>query len=216
MLSKNLDWTPESGSKKQDLLSGLTGRLLHEIGHVVAAAAQGYPTDLLILDEKPGSQLDCAYMDDSIRSKLASDTNSEGKILAAGLMAEYTIFSQAAVLRACSDIEALSRIYRIPLNLNDNNSILFAANKIRDIYKSLFESKNKSKIKSVYRNIAALIANNNMKIDDAFVIPIDIWFSDLHEKNDPLANSALVRSRQHNYASGVLADLRRHTGKSGV
>lgn len=216
MLSRDLNWIPNSSAKKRHMLDGLTGRLLHEIGHAVAAAKQGYPTDLIILDESLGPSLDCAYIHDSLRSSLEINKAAQNAILAGGFMAEYTLFSEVAVHRAISDIEALCRQQSINFNKQDDTALISAARYFLEQHMDLFDHDDTRIIKKIYTNAAKIIITGKAWQSNAFIIPRSIWSGLIRIHNHTAEAAAIHRATQANYSLDVLESLRGHNGRSGV
>lgn len=216
MLSKDLSWVPDSPNKKRELLKGLTGRLLHEIGHTVAAAKQGYPTDLIILDQRKGSSLDCAFVHDSFRAALEENQKAQVAILAGGFMAEYVVFSEVTVLRAVSDIMSLCTLEKLQIKQGTDDELISVTKLLISKHRNLFSPAETKNIKVIYSRAAELIKNGKALKDEAFIIPIGTWVDLIQVNNHNFDADALKRVAQENYSLDVLEELRGHSGKSGV
>lgn len=216
MLARDLNWIPNSSSRKQQMLDGLTGRLLHEIGHTVAAAKQGYPTDLIILDERSGASLDCAYMHESFWPSLENSKTAHCAILAGGFMAEYNLFSEVAVNRAISDLEALCGQRRMSINKNDQSALISTAKHYINHYKNLFDNNDIKVIKKIYARSAEVIRTGEAMKNNAFIITCDVWADLTHGSSHTAEVAALQRTTQGNYPLDALETLRKHHGKSEV
>lgn len=85
-------------------LSGKSGVVLHEVGHLYAAAKLGVPADFMILNWGSPS---CIYIDESLWDITLNGSNNES-VLVAGYSAELLVFGESDLTRAKDDLQKLS------------------------------------------------------------------------------------------------------------
>jgi hypothetical protein len=183
----------------------MTRRLVHEIGHIVAAADAGIPTDYVIIDSN-GAR-DAAYVDPIYRTRIASDATLNSRLLASGLSAEMAVFGEVDLFSAHDDLKSLADLLGISKTEDDESwmkETFFCS-----LHQQLLPINAIEIIRPTYARLVVAIEIRRFLIDRAHVIPIEAY----HNLALPLPQPDYWRARERT-KSGIgckemLATLRR-------
>ena len=168
----NIDHIPITLKERRALLMQSTGLILHEIGHVIAAAfAAGVPTDYLIIDESVDAQRHSIYIHQSYRDALAQDVVAQIKIAAGGFAAEEMIFGEAFLNTSFDDLECIASLLKRPF---DESQVSFIAHLVRRTHAPLIPIEASALIPEMYRMAAAAIESRRHWFESAHMIPFEV------------------------------------------
>jgi hypothetical protein len=149
-----------------------TGLILHEIGHVIAAAfAAGIPTDYLIIDDSADAQRHGTYINETYRDALAQDVSAQIRIAAGGFAAEELIFGEACLNTSRDDLRRIARMLKRPFH---DSQMPVIAQYVKRTYAPLIPFEATGLILEMYRMAAAAIESRQHWFERAHMIPFDI------------------------------------------
>lgn len=195
-IKMSLDGIPSDRDKIRSIINSATGLLVHEIGHVVASAKQGFPSDLIIIPKDISAHEGMSYIDGKFKKIMEVNPSRHKSCLAGGFMAEHKIFFEPALHRSLSDILRMAKIDKKSIVCNAD--VKSYVEGFIDSQSDFFGIKDTINIKSIYRKIANFIRGNDKPIEGFYIIPMRIWFDNIHDKTDEDAIEALSRSNDEN------------------
>ncbi|MBV9978452.1 hypothetical protein [Bradyrhizobium sp.] len=166
---------PFGGIAAEDEIPPMTRLVVHEVGHVVAAADAGIPTDYVVID--PVNGYHAGYIDEVHRSRLESDTALGSRILAAGFAAEMALLSAAHLPISREDLLTLASRLGIPMKGEPDGWMKLTALRALWVYQPVLQPDAVDPIKCTYARLASAIMSKQYMLNGAHVIPVDAFNS---------------------------------------
>jgi hypothetical protein len=192
----------------------MTRLIVHEVGHIVAAAAVGIPTDFLVIDEGSWTVRHGGYIDETYRPwfELPFYHIARIRILAAGFAAELAIFGAADLDMSSEDLSAIADLLSRAKN---NDWMMNAAQFALENYQPVLPPSAAKAIKSIYPKIVAALQGRMHLVADAHVIPFPIFDDASLQLSQCHRERALGRINKGYRCEAIVATLRAGV-RSGV
>jgi len=172
---KNLeDYPPPNGAiAAWDEIPLITRLLVKGVGHVVTATAAGIPVDYIVIDPDRGRH--ATYIDVGYRQRLERDTALNGRILAAGFMAEMAMFGAAELSISSEDLATLAPRLNVSITADPEIWMKETALRARWIYQPVLPPDAVEAIRPTYAKLAGAIESARHVVNGAHVVPIDAF-----------------------------------------
>ncbi|MCR6734067.1 MAG: hypothetical protein NVV83_08270 [Afipia sp.] len=212
---KNLDAypLPNGAIAANDEIPVMTRLLVQEVGHVVAAAAAGIPIDYVVIDLDEGRH--ATYIDVAYRLRLERDTALNGRILAAGFMAEMATFGAAELSISSDDLATLAARLGVCTTQDPEIWMKEIALRARWIYQPVLPPDAVEAIRPTYAKLVSAIESGQHVVNGAQVVPIDAFHNLSLNLPDVDYWKAHQRTKDGSGRDQILAALR-GGAKSGV
>lgn len=185
----------------------MTRLIVHETGHIVAAAAVSIPTDFLVIDEAFGAVRHGGYIDEAYRPwlDLPFYHMARIRILAAGFAAELAIFGAADLSMSSEDLYSIADLLGRARN---DGWMMATAQCAMENYQPLLPPSAIKAIKAIYPKIVSALQGRGYLVDNAHVIPFSTFddSSLLLSRGD--RERALDRSKEGCNRADIVATLR--------
>ena len=157
-----------SESDRKAVARSKSGTVIHEVGHFLAAAKLGLPTDFIMFNWTPEqSRIHAAYMHERYSGEVKANPSGRLGLLAAGYAAEMCVFGVGLLNRAASDLDAAAELLGFDaFELERNGHPVAVLLQEHDP----FEPDDAVLIVDMHNALAALI-NGEGGPNDIFVIP---------------------------------------------
>ncbi|MGH6711765.1 MAG: hypothetical protein ACREEK_22685 [Bradyrhizobium sp.] len=192
----------------------MTRLIVHEIGHIVAAAAVSIPTDFLVIDEAFGAIHHGGYIDEAYRPwlDLPFYRMARIRILTAGLAAELAIFGAADLAMSSEDLSSIANLLGFA---KSDGWMMNTAHCVMENYQPVLPPGAVNAIKKIYPKIVCAIQGQRHLVDNAHVIPFSAFDDVLLQLSHGHRERALDRTKEECHRRSIVAKLRGGVG-SGV
>jgi hypothetical protein len=203
---KNLDHIPVALSDRRALLMQSTGLILHEIGHVIAAAfASGIATDYLIIDESVDAKRHGTYIHESNRDLFARNRTAQVRIAAGGFAAEDMIFGEAFLNTSIDDLRFIADL--LTINFDESQAPSLAGH-VKRAFGPLIPIDASEIACDMYRLVTAAIESRRYQFKHAHMIPFHVLAHPELPIPEPAQVAAAERTREGSDRGMILATLR--------
>jgi hypothetical protein len=212
---RDLDAIPRNSEDRRRLLKGPTGTLLHEVGHLVAAALHaGIPTDYLILDSGGAPSYHATRIAPKYYSRLEGDRLLRIKLLAAGYAAELAIFGETFLSRALVDLVAIAQV---EIRKFHEDLAMRLALDVLDQYGPIFRDPDRELLKITYAKTARAVQSGRYRVGQYEMIPFRVTYDaamNIGRKDRIMAD---IRTPLPGSQTRVFAEFGRNGGmRSGI
>jgi hypothetical protein len=204
---------PDGAVAANDEIPVMSRLLVGEVGHVVAAATAGIPVDYIVID--PKGRHFATYIDVAYRRRLECDTALNGRILAAGFMAEMAMFGAAELSISREDLVTLARRLHVSMTADPEIWMKETALRARWVYQPVLPPDAVEAIRPTYAKLVSAIDSGQHVVNGAQVVPIDAFHNLALNLPDLDYWKAHERTKDGSGRDQILAALR-GGAKSGV